>query len=114
MLKAPPLIPWTNISWHFKIGPKRGVNMFENSIAYVYSGDSFTNSLQTSVLKGVLQIPFAVVFKPGTPVLPTYISARLKFLNKMLLEGHMTKTTIFSSEFWTLCPGFQMKAQNPD
>ena len=30
MLKAPPLIPWTYISRYSKIGPKGGVNMFEN------------------------------------------------------------------------------------
>ena len=30
MLKAPPLIPQTYISRYSKIGPKKGVNMFEN------------------------------------------------------------------------------------
>ena len=32
MLKAPPLIPRTYISWSSKIGPKRGVNMFGNIV----------------------------------------------------------------------------------
>ena len=45
---------------------------------------SATNPLQTSAEEGALQIPFAVVFTPGTPVLPAGISARRRYLYKLL------------------------------
>ena len=64
----------SRVKWHIE---------GEKNNAY-YNRDSFTNPLQTSAGEGAPQIPFAVVFTPGSPVLPIGISVRWRYQYKVL------------------------------
>ena len=57
-----------------------------------------TNPLQISAGEGAPQIPFAVVFTPSTPVLPAGISARWRYLYKLLFT-HLRRLRVLCLSF---------------